>query len=130
MQVYSFRDIELSLRREIRNSLKAIWGVGWYRANYISTKLGFAYPFWAGNLNYYLFSGINYLLNKILISKVKAQRNLALIIKNLIELQSYRGSRHALHLPVRGQRTRTNSRTIKRLSRMAFIKNRSYGKNK
>ena len=32
-------------------------------------------------------------------------------IKRLKELQTYRGSRHARSLPVRGQRTKTNSRT-------------------
>lgn len=34
-------------------------------------------------------------------------------IKRLIEISSYRGSRHERHLPVRGQRTRTNSRTVR-----------------
>jgi small subunit ribosomal protein S13 len=32
-------------------------------------------------------------------------------IKRLKEINSYRGSRHAKNLPVRGQRTKTNSRT-------------------
>ncbi|MEK7621756.1 MAG: 30S ribosomal protein S13 [Patescibacteria group bacterium] len=32
-------------------------------------------------------------------------------IKRLIDIKSYRGSRHARRLPARGQRTRTNSRT-------------------
>ncbi|MBI4181142.1 MAG: 30S ribosomal protein S13 [Chloroflexi bacterium] len=32
-------------------------------------------------------------------------------IKRLIEIGSYRGSRHRHNLPVRGQRTRTNART-------------------
>ena len=32
-------------------------------------------------------------------------------IKRLIEIGSYRGARHRYHLPVRGQRTRTNART-------------------
>jgi small subunit ribosomal protein S13 len=32
-------------------------------------------------------------------------------IKRLKDIQSYRGSRHARSLPVRGQRTKTNSRT-------------------
>jgi len=32
-------------------------------------------------------------------------------IKRLIEIRSYRGSRHAKNLPVRGQRTRSNART-------------------
>lgn len=34
-------------------------------------------------------------------------------IQRLKELQTYRGIRHARHLPVRGQRTRTNSRTVR-----------------
>ncbi|MEK7110446.1 MAG: 30S ribosomal protein S13 [Patescibacteria group bacterium] len=34
-------------------------------------------------------------------------------IQRLKELQTYRGSRHARRLPVRGQRTRTNSRSVR-----------------
>jgi len=34
-------------------------------------------------------------------------------IKRLIDIKSYRGSRHVKGLPVRGQRTHTNSRTRK-----------------
>ncbi len=34
-------------------------------------------------------------------------------IKNLIDMKSYRGSRHIAKLPVRGQRTHTNARTRK-----------------
>jgi len=34
-------------------------------------------------------------------------------ISRLRELQTYRGMRHARRLPVRGQRTRTNSRTVR-----------------
>ncbi len=34
-------------------------------------------------------------------------------ISLLKDIQSYRGVRHARHLPVRGQRTKTNSRTVR-----------------
>jgi len=34
-------------------------------------------------------------------------------ITRLKDIQSYRGTRHARHLPVRGQRTKTNSRTVR-----------------
>jgi small subunit ribosomal protein S13 len=40
-------------------------------------------------------------------------------IKRLIEINSYRGTRHKKGLPVRGQRTRTNARTRKGPSRGA-----------
>lgn len=39
------------------------------------------------------------------------RRDIALNIKRLQEIGSYRGMRHRRNLPVRGQRTRTNART-------------------
>tara|TARA_B100001123_G_C15169991_1_gene970982 strand:- start:137 stop:520 length:384 start_codon:yes stop_codon:yes gene_type:complete len=41
------------------------------------------------------------------------RRQTSLNIKRLIDLASYRGSRHRKKLPVRGQRTRCNARTRK-----------------
>jgi len=39
------------------------------------------------------------------------RREVAMNIKRLTEIGSYRGLRHRRNLPVRGQRTRTNART-------------------
>ena len=39
------------------------------------------------------------------------RREVQMNIKRLIEIGSYRGRRHRMNLPVRGQRTRTNART-------------------
>ena len=58
-------------------------------------------------------------LNKIrdIIDKLKVEgdlrREISLNIKRLMEIGSYRGLRHRKGLPVRGQRTRTNSRQRK-----------------
>lgn len=41
------------------------------------------------------------------------RRDVQMSIKRLIEIGCYRGMRHRRNLPVRGQRTRTNSRTRK-----------------
>jgi small subunit ribosomal protein S13 len=41
------------------------------------------------------------------------RRETQMHIKRLIEIGSYRGLRHRRHLPVRGQRTKTNARTQK-----------------
>lgn len=41
------------------------------------------------------------------------KRRVAGSIKRLKDIKSYRGSRHAKSLPVRGQRTKTNSRTVR-----------------
>ena len=41
------------------------------------------------------------------------KREVAGNIKRLKDIGAYRGTRHARHLPVRGQRTKTNSRTVR-----------------
>ena len=41
------------------------------------------------------------------------RREVASNIKRLREIGCYRGIRHSKHLPVRGQRTKTNSRTVR-----------------
>jgi len=49
------------------------------------------------------------------------------IVKNINlekEIGSYKGSRHAKHLPVRGQRTKTNSRTVRGNKRVTSVSGR------
>ena len=41
------------------------------------------------------------------------RRENSMNIKRLMDLGTYRGVRHRRHLPVNGQRTRTNARTVK-----------------
>ncbi len=41
------------------------------------------------------------------------RRQVTMNVRRLVEIGSFRGSRHRRGLPVRGQRTRTNSRTRK-----------------
>lgn len=41
------------------------------------------------------------------------KRQVSANIKHMRDIGTYRGSRHAKGLPVRGQRTRTNSRTVR-----------------
>ena len=52
-----------------------------------------------------------------IIEKMKVEGELRRIIsgniKRLKDIKSYRGSRHAKRLPVRGGRTKTNSRTVR-----------------
>ncbi len=56
-------------------------------------------------------------IRKIIESNYKVEgelrKEIAMNIKRLIDAGTYRGLRHQRHLPVRGQRTRTNARTRK-----------------
>jgi small subunit ribosomal protein S13 len=52
-------------------------------------------------------------IDKSYIVEGDLRRNVAMDIKRLIEIGSYRGARHRKSLPVRGQRSKTNARTRK-----------------
>lgn len=112
--MFLFRDFTLTEKREIRASLKEIYGLGWLKSYRISDKLGLSNPFFSNNLNDYYISLILYLLKGFILSDTKIKRVIENNISNLILTKSYRGTRHNLTLPVRGQRTRTNSATQRR----------------
>jgi small subunit ribosomal protein S13 len=56
------------------------------------------------------------------------RKNVAMDIKRLMDIGSYRGLRHRRNLPVRGQRTHTNARTKKGPRRAIAGKKRATGK--
>lgn len=56
------------------------------------------------------------------------RREVNLNIKRLIEIGSYRGLRHRRHLPLRGQRTKTNARTRKGPKKTVAGRGRRSGK--
>ena len=56
------------------------------------------------------------------------RREVQQAIRRKIEIQSYQGRRHVLGLPVRGQRTRTNSRTRKGPRKTVGGKKKKVGK--
>jgi len=53
------------------------------------------------------------------------RREISMNIKRLIDIGSYRGMRHKVSLPVRGQRTRTNARTRKGPRKSIALKKRT-----
>ena len=58
------------------------------------------------------------------------RREVQLNIKRLVEIGCYRGLRHRRNLPVRGQRTRTNSRTRKGIKKTVAGRGRRRGAKK
>lgn len=113
--MYSFRNFDLPNNRELRNALHVISGVGWRKSILLTSKCGIYYPFNINNLNYYNFNILFFLLNKSIISDVRVKRFISSNINKLIDMACYKGIRHKDFLPVRGQRTRTNARTRRRM---------------
>jgi small subunit ribosomal protein S13 len=56
------------------------------------------------------------------------RREVALNIKRLVEIGTYRGQRHRRGLPVRGQRTRTNARTRRGPRKTVGVRKKVEGK--
>ena len=72
--MFLFRDTTLSEKKEIRTSLKKIYGVGWYKANNITTLIGLKNPYNINNLNYYYINLILFLLKGFILSDTKIKR--------------------------------------------------------
>lgn len=104
-------DIPDNKRLEI--SLTYIFGVGRCLSNEIITRLGFDRNMRAQKLTQDDIARLNTLLQSEYMVEGDLRRKVQTDIKRLISIHSYRGMRHRLGLPVRGQRTRTNSRTRK-----------------
>lgn len=105
--------IEIPDKKRIEISLRYIYGIGPVRAKEICEKLGIDVSTRASQLTENDLSRINQLLQNEYVVEGDLRRKIQTDIRRLITIKSYRGQRHRLGLPVRGQRTRTNSRTRK-----------------
>jgi small subunit ribosomal protein S13 len=105
--------IDIPDNKRLEVSLTYIYGIGRKLSNDIIEKLGLDKNMKANALNEDHIAKINSLLQSEYAVEGDLRRQVQNNIKRLISIHSYRGMRHRLGLPVRGQRTRTNSRTRK-----------------
>lgn len=94
-------------------SLTYIYGIGNKLAGDIVKKLGLNPSMRAKELTESDIARLNAVLQSDYVVEGDLRRKTQGDIKRLISIHSYRGLRHRLGLPVRGQRTRTNARTRK-----------------
>ena len=104
--------IDIPQNKRVVVSLTYIYGIGRSRAEDILKTTGVSEDIRVKDLTEAQINAIRTEIDKV---KVEGdlRREVNLNIKRLMEIGSYRGSRHRKGLPVRGQRTRTNSRTRK-----------------
>ncbi len=105
--------IDIPDNKRLEISLTYIYGVGRKLSNEIIAKLGLDPNMRAHNLTEDDVAKINAVLQSEYVVEGDLRRQVQNNIKRLISIHSYRGMRHRLGLPVRGQRTRSNSRTRK-----------------
>ena len=98
--------------KRLEVGLTAIYGIGVSSARKILKQVGIDYSKRAKDLSESEENSIRGIVEKILIEG-NLKREISANIKRLKDIKSYRGVRHMRRLPVRGQRTKTNSRTIR-----------------
>lgn len=104
-------DVPGNKRLEI--SLTYIFGIGRTLSKQLIEELELNKDMRAQNLTEDDIARINAYLQSKCIVEGDLRRQIQNNIKRLIGINCYRGTRHRVGLPVRGQRTRTNSRTRK-----------------
>jgi small subunit ribosomal protein S13 len=103
-------------KKKIYIALTSIYGIGIVTSKKILKDLNIDPELKVINVPESKFSDLRkYLENSNIKLEENLKRYIATNIRRLKEVNSYRGKRHLKGLPVRGQRTRTNNRTSRRL---------------
>ncbi|MBP6949116.1 MAG: 30S ribosomal protein S13 [Candidatus Pacebacteria bacterium] len=104
--------ITLPENKRLEIALTAVYGVGRSRAKMIIEKCGLDMGMKTTALT---ADEENLIRREIELFKTEGdlKRETQQNIKRLKDIKAYRGVRHIRHLPARGQRTKTNSRTVR-----------------
>ncbi|CAN5634942.1 30S ribosomal protein S13 [soil metagenome] len=104
-------DLPKNKRGEI--GLTYIYGIGQSTAQQILDKAGIDYNKKVNQWNDEELNAIRTIITEEIKVEGALRSEVQMNIKRLLDIACYRGLRHRKGLPVRGQRTRTNSRTRK-----------------
>ena len=107
--------VDVPDRKRAHVALRSIYGIGPKIAEEILIKadLDPVVPLRMNELTEDQVDRIRELVDRDYISEGDLRREVNQNIRRLIEIGSYRGTRHRRNLPVAGQRTKTNARTRK-----------------
>lgn len=98
--------------KRLEIGLTCLYGIGISSARRILDQVNIDHGKKAKDLTLDEENSIRAIVEKIMIEG-NLKREIAANIKRLKDIKCYRGVRHMKRLPVRGQRTKTNSRTVR-----------------
>ncbi len=104
--------ITLPDNKRMEIALTAIYGIGRSRTRHVLAKTKVDAGLKPGQLTVEQENAVRKMVEGFKIEG-DLKREVAGNIKRLKDIKAYRGSRHARHMPARGQRTKTNSRTVR-----------------
>ena len=105
--------VDLPNEKRVEIALTYIYGIGLTTSKKVLADTGINPDTRAKDLTEDEISKLREYIDHNLQVEGDRRRTVALDIKRLIEIGSYRGLRHRKNLPVRGQRSKTNARTRK-----------------
>lgn len=105
--------VDIPRNKQVEVSLTYIYGIGRSRSREILDSAGVDPMSRVRDLSDSEVARLREVIDSEYIVEGDLRREVAMNIKRLTEIGSYRGHRHRRGLPVRGQRTRTNARTRK-----------------
>ncbi len=105
--------VTLPTNKSIAVSLTYIYGIGKTRALQTLKTTGIDREKRTKDLTEEEVNQLRQLIEKQYRLEGDLRRDVLSSIKRLKDINCYRGTRHMKHLPVRGQRTKTNSRTVR-----------------
>lgn len=105
--------VDLPREKRVEIGLTYIYGIGRASSNRILKEADINPDTRVRDLTDEEVAKIREIIDKSQMVEGDLRREIALNIKRLIEIGSYRGIRHRKGLPVRGQKTKTNARTRK-----------------
>lgn len=105
--------VDIPRNKRVEIALTYIYGIGRPTSHDILAKASINPDTRVRDLSESEVAELRRLIGRDLVVEGDLRREVALNIKRLTEIGCYRGLRHRRHLPVHGQRTRTNARTRK-----------------
>ena len=105
--------VDLPREKRVEIGLTYIYGIGRTTASEILAKTGINPDTRVRDLTDDEVGKLRDVIDREYVVEGDVRREVSLNIKRLMEIGCYRGRRHKMGLPVRGQRTKTNARTRK-----------------
>ena len=105
--------VDLPKKKRVEYGLTYIYGIGLHKSRQILDATGIDYNKRVHELSEDDVAKITNEIRESHMVEGDLRKKVALDIKALMELGSYRGLRHRRGLPCRGQKTKTNARTRK-----------------
>lgn len=120
--------IDIPRNKRVEISLTYIYGIGRTSSQEILEKAGIDPDTRVQDLSESEVTQLRQIVDSDYTVEGDLRREVAMNIKRLTEIGCYRGLRHRRHLPVRGQRTKTNARTRKGPKKTVAGRGRRKGK--